>query len=263
MTPDEIFKELSKRHDDPPVQALGGALEQRTEVAPLMLAELDHLVEEFDKGLRNAHTDRQFVSVRKKLLRKPSPLFYGFLLAAEWKQTEAYPLYIELLRCPFAGHPNLFSEIVYDDLGARVMAEIYNGDPTPLWTLLLDDAADESVRFWQWRTLILLVLRGALDLETLRQFLVRAFDELEQEPQQHVWVGWEEVIIYCGLDDLIPLVEEAHEVERIRDRTIEDFRADYAYARAHPEEPIQGEPAVAFHGLFDEVEWAVVNRAAP
>jgi hypothetical protein len=263
MTPDEILRELSKRHDEPPVQALQAALEHRPEVAPLMLAELDRILSAFEEISKTAQTDRQYASMGKKLLRKPSPLFYGFLLAAEWKQTEAYPRYAKLLRWNWTGMTNLLSEMVYDDLGARVMAEIYNGDPAPMFELLLDDAANESTRFWQWRTLVLLVLRGALDRATLRQFLVRAFDELEQEPDQHMWGGWEEVIIFFGLDDLIPLVEKAHAVERIRDRTIEDFREQYAYARAHPDEPIQDEPAVAFMGLWSEVGWAVENREEP
>ncbi len=43
--------------------------------------------------------------------------------------------------------------------------------------------------------------RAALDLDTVRTFLVRAFDGLEQEPERHVWAGREDVIIYFGLED--------------------------------------------------------------
>ena len=55
-------------------------------------------------------------------------------------------------------------------------------------------------------------------------------DELEQEPEQHVWPGWEEVIIYFGLKDLTPLVERAHPVQRIRDGTVEEFRGKFGHA---------------------------------
>lgn len=89
----------------------------------------------------------------------------------------------------------------------------------------------------------------------------RAFDELEQE--QHVLVGWEAVIIYFGLDDLIPLVKQAHAVQRIRDRTIDDFRKQCAYARAHPDQPIKGDAIVPFKGLWPEVDWGVANREIP
>ena len=76
---------------------------------------------------------------------------------------------------PWAGAPSLLSEMVHAELGPAVMAEIYHGDPSPLFDLLLDDAGDEDIRFWQWRTLILLVLRGALDLDAVRKFLVRVW----------------------------------------------------------------------------------------
>jgi len=126
--------------------------------------------------------------------------------------------------------------------------------------LLLDDAGDEDIRFWQWWALILLVLRGALDLDSVRTFLVRAFDELEQEPEQHVWAGWEGVVIYFGLEDLVPLVEHAHAVQRIRDGTIEELRGKFAYALAHPGHPLERDEVCPFRGLMSEVDWAVETR---
>ncbi|PPQ28247.1 hypothetical protein CCR94_18310 [Rhodoblastus sphagnicola] len=256
------MKELAKRHDDLPVDALNAALEQPDAVAPLFEAEIDRLIGQFEEILENAKSDRQYASLCKKLLRKPSALFYGFLLAAEWRRTEAYPRYASLLQWSWAGEPNLLSETVFSDVGPRVMAEIYDGNPVPLFNLLLDHTAHDSIRFWQFRTLIILVIKGELDMPTLKAFLVRAFDELEQEPEQHVWRGWEEVIIYFGLEDLIPLVERAHNVQRILEGTIEEFRANYAYARAHPDEPIENDPVVPFKGLQEELNWAFANRAS-
>lgn len=264
MTPEKILRELSKWHDAPPVDVLNAALARKAELGPLFIAEIDRLVAEFEDIIENAASDTQYFSMIKKVLRKPSPLFYGFLLAAEWKQTEAYPHYVKLLSWNLAGWPTLLSEIVFNPLAARIMAEIYNGDPEPLFSLLLDKAGvgGDSIRFWQWQTLILLVSRGALDLDTLRRFLVRAFDDLEQEPEQHVWIGWEAVIIYFGLDDLVPLVEKAHAVERIPGETVEEFRENYAYARAHPEDPIR-EHIVPFEGLQEELFCVAANREHP
>ena len=86
MTPDEILRELSKRHRKPPMPALQAALEQRAEVAPLMLDELDLLLARLNEILEKAETEQAFLSMGSKLLRKPYPVFYGFLLAAEWKK---------------------------------------------------------------------------------------------------------------------------------------------------------------------------------
>jgi hypothetical protein len=242
------------------MQALQAALEQRADVAPLMLGELDLLLGRLNEILEKALTEGAFLAQGRKLLRKASPVFYGFLLAAEWKQKEAFPGFAELLGWPWAGAPSLLSEMAHAELGPAVMAEIYDGDPSPLFDLLLDDAGDEDIRFWQWRTLILLVLRGALDLDAVRAFLVRAFDELEQEPESHVWGGWEEVIIYFGLEDLTPLVERAHAVQRIRDGTIEEFRGKFAYSLAHPGHPLERDEVRPFRGLMSEINWAVETR---
>ena len=88
----------------------------------------------------------------------------------------------------------------------------------------------------------------------------RAFDELEQE--QHVLVGWEAVIIYFGLDDLIPLVKQAHAVQRIATERSMIF-ANNAPMRAHPDQPIKGDAIVPFKGLWPEVDWGVANREIP
>jgi hypothetical protein len=262
MTPEQILEELSKKHGKPPVRALQAAIEQRAEVAPLMLAELDLLLASFNEAQHKARDERQFNAMGQRLVAKPSPLFYEFLLAAEWKEKAAYPRFAELLSWPWAGVPNLLGEVVYDDLGARIMAAMYDGDPSPLFKLRLDDTASENIRFWQWRTVILLVLGGALDLETVRKFLIRAFDELEQEPEQIVRAGWEEGIIYFGLDDLTPLVERAHAVERIQDGTIEEFHEKFAYARAHPDKPFKMDEFRPFKGLMSEIGYAVDIRSA-
>ena len=70
----------------------------------------------------------------------------------------------------------------------------------------MDRTAGDSVRFWQWRTLIRVAINNQIDHNTLRSLLARAFDELEQEPDLMVWSGWESVIIYFGFADLVPLV---------------------------------------------------------
>jgi len=135
------------------MQALQAAMEQRAEVAPLMLDELDLLLARLNEILEKAETEQAFLSMGSKLLRKPYPVFYGFLLAAEWKQKEAYPRFAELSRWSWAGAPSLLLEMAHAELGPAVMAEIYEGDPSPLFHLLLDDdAGDEDIQFWQWRT---------------------------------------------------------------------------------------------------------------
>jgi hypothetical protein len=133
-------------------------------------------------------------------VKAPSPLFYGFFLAAEWKQKEAFRPFTELLSRPEAMLPNLLSEpVVSEDVASRILAEFYDGDPASLFRLLMDSNASDSIRFWQWRTLIRVAINNEVDHDIFRSLLTRAVDDLEQERNLMVWSGWESVIIYFGL----------------------------------------------------------------
>jgi hypothetical protein len=188
-------------------------------------------------------------------------LFYGFFFTAEWKQKEAFRPFTELLSSPEAMLPNLFSEpVVSEDVASRLLTEFYDGDPASLFRLLMDPNASASVRFSQWRTLIRVAINDEIDHDTLRSLLARAFDDLEQEQNLMVWSGWESVIIYFGLTDLVPFVERAHAAERMFERTMGDFNRDWAYARAHPECPFEGDPIEFYRGLTAELDSAIESR---
>ena len=136
-----------------------------------------------------------------------------------------------------------------EDVASRILAQFYDGDSLSLFKLLMDRNASDSVRVWQRRTLIRIAINNEIDHGTLRSLLARAFDDLEQERNLMVWSGWESIIIYFGLTDLEPFVERAHAAERIFERTMGDFNRDWAYARAHPECPFEGDPIEFDRGL--------------
>ena len=66
----------------------------------------------------------------KQAVKKPSARLYGFFLAAEWKQKEAFRPFAELLSWPEAMLPDLLSEpVVSEDVASRFLAEFYDGIP--------------------------------------------------------------------------------------------------------------------------------------
>jgi len=144
MNANEVMKQLSKKHTRLPVAALNAAVELRSEVAPLMLAELQGLLATFDANL-DAPTEKDFMAKMKQAVKKPSALFYGLFLAAEWKQKDAFRPFTNLLSWPEAMLPNLLSEeVVSEDVASRILAEFYDGDPASLFRLLLDPTASDS-----------------------------------------------------------------------------------------------------------------------
>ena len=260
MNANDVVRTLSRKHKRLPAAALEAAVSMRAEVAPLMLEKLQSLIAAMNATLE-APTEREHLAQLKRAVTAPSPVFYGFFLAAEWKQTEAFQPFTELLGWPHAMMPNLLSEAVAsEDVGSRVLAEFYNGDLASLLKLLTDRDGVDSVQFLQWRTLIRLGVKDQIHRETLQRLLARAFDELEPEADRLVWSGWESVIIYFGLTDLVPLVERAHEGERMFERTIDDFHREWAYARANPDCPFKGDPIVVYRGLMAEVAEAIESR---
>jgi Protein of unknown function (DUF1186) len=96
MNANDVMKDLSRNHKRFPKAALRAAVTMRSEVAPLMLNELKRLLAAFNAGL-DAPTEEEHNAKMKEALKTPSPLFYGFFLAAEWKQKEAFRPFAELL----------------------------------------------------------------------------------------------------------------------------------------------------------------------
>jgi hypothetical protein len=60
----------------------------------------------------------------KQAVKAPSPLLYGFFLAAEWKQKEAFRPFAQVLGWREAMLPNLLSEaVVSEDVASRILAQ--------------------------------------------------------------------------------------------------------------------------------------------
>jgi hypothetical protein len=119
MNASDVMKDLSRKHKRFPKAALTAAVTMRSDVAPLMLKELKRLLATFDANL-DAPTEKEYKAKMKQVVKVPSPLFYGFFLAAEWKQKEAFRPFAEFLRWREAMLPNLLSEaVVSEDVNRR------------------------------------------------------------------------------------------------------------------------------------------------
>jgi hypothetical protein len=55
-------------------------------------------------------------------------------------------------------------------------------------------------------------------------------------------------------------LRRAHAAERMFERTMGDFNRDWAYARAHPGRPFEGDPIEFNRGLTAELDSAIENR---
>ena len=179
----------------------------------------------------------------KRFLKTPSPLFFGVFLLAEGRTgslSSVRPL--DTISVGFPDH--LLGEPAVEEPGYRV----FDGDPKPIFDIILDLDADSSVRFWQWRALTLIALERRLDRSVAADFARRAFVEMGREAVDLlVWSGWEKLIAWLGLTDLAPIFRKAHEAELSVESSYEEFQRDLEYAIAHPGAPRR--PGDELHAL--------------
>jgi hypothetical protein len=119
------------------------------------------------------------------------------------------------------------------------MASVFDGDPEPLYDIILDPNAEEFIRAGMCEALAMVTVRGGLDRAAAGRFLRDAFMELEPQRQNYVWVGWQSAISMLGMSDLEILVKKAFDRGFIDSHVLgfDHFEEDLRRAMEHPDEP--------------------------
>jgi hypothetical protein len=171
---------------------------------------------------------------------KPTPLFFIFHLLGEWREKAAYRPLARLLKLPDKEVDAIFGDGI-TTTGHRVMAAVFDGDPQPLYEIILDPSADEYLRASMCETLAMVTLRGELDRQQVGRFLRDAFMEMQPQAECYAWVGWQSAIAMLGLSDLKILVKKAFDRGFIDKNVLEfdHFKKDLKQVIAHPGEPLR------------------------
>jgi hypothetical protein len=191
MDATQILRELGTA-EGLPVDAIRAASADRANVAPVFVRAIDQYL----AGNADATTE--------------AALFFIFHLLGEWREKSAYRPLAALLRLP----PDEIDDLLGDAvtiMSHRVMAAVFDGDPTPLYDVIRDSEADEAVRSLMCETLAMVTLRGELPRDDAAQFLRECHAELEPQDECFVWDGWQSAIAMLGLVELKPLVRHAFE----------------------------------------------------
>jgi hypothetical protein len=153
MNPPEILQALAFFDGTFPRQALKAAIAQKDAITPLLLEELEGL-----RGKFRDVDDDYFLYI------------YCFFLLAQFRETKAYPLIVDLMIEAGDEADNLLGEFITEDL-PRVLASVYDGELGPLFRLIETDG-DEFVRGAGFQTLSILYLYEKIS----RQELLQAFE---------------------------------------------------------------------------------------
>jgi hypothetical protein len=173
-----------------PIEAIRAASTDRARVAPILV----HAIEQFlsPGGDRSAEDS----------------LFFIFHLLGDWHEKSAYRPLARLLRCPCDDLDEIFGGAITETTH-RVMAAVFDGDPRPLYEVILDPDADEFVRSRMLEVIAMVTLRGEMPREEAVRFLQACYSELEPQDECWVWHGWQSAITLLGLAEIKPLVEQA------------------------------------------------------
>jgi hypothetical protein len=154
--------------DGLPREALKAPSAQRSEMVPLFVDEIE-----------------TYLAPEPAARAKPTPLFFIFHLLGEWREKAAYRPLARLLRLPRRDVDAIFGDGI-TTTSHRVMAAVFDGDPQPLYDIILDPKAEEFVRAGICEALAIVTLRGELDRAVAGQFLRDAF--IEMRPQAECYV---------------------------------------------------------------------------
>jgi hypothetical protein len=138
----------------------------------------------------------------------PDAIFFMFHLLGEWREKSAYRPLARLLR-----HPQKEIDPIFDDSGTetthRVMAAVFDGDPQPLYDVILEPEASEFIRSRMCEALAMVTLRGEMPRGDVAQFLRECYSRIEPQDENLVWHGWQSAIALLGLAELKPLAAQA------------------------------------------------------
>jgi len=153
------------------------------------------------------------------------------------KRTAYRPL-ARLLRCPANEADAILGDAIVET-AHRVMAAVFDGDPQPLFDIILDPGVDEFIRSRMCEALAMIALGGELDRDLVARFLRDAFNELRPQRYCFVWAGWQSAIAMLGLRELKVLVKRAFNRGFINRHILgfDDFEDDLRRGIQNPGEP--------------------------
>jgi hypothetical protein len=140
-----------------------------------------------------------------------------FHLLGQWREKAAYRPLAQLLRRPREEVDVILGSVITETTH-RVMAAVFDGDPRPLYDLILDPKADEFIRSRMFEALAMVTLRGELPREEAAHFLRTCYAELEPQEENFTWDGWQCGIAMLGLAELKPEVEQGLRARRHQQR---------------------------------------------
>jgi hypothetical protein len=188
MTPDAIMAAFEGA-ERLPADALRAAGSSRDVMVPVFLDYLDRL--------GTARID--------DLDHMQAWMFIAYLLA-EWREPRAFRPLAALMRRDAAFADTLMGDVI-TEAAARIMADVFDGDPQPLFDVVLDPAADSFARAAMVDTLVLVALHHPGHRAGIEDFVAGFHGRAGPDTEEEMWWAWAEAVAALGLSHLAAQVQ--------------------------------------------------------
>ncbi len=192
MTPENIMSALNAR-GPLPREALLAAGQSREAMVPAFLAYIDRVLD--------SDADQ---------MAELDAFAFIFHLLGEWRDARAYRPLAKVMRLD----PEALDALLGDGItetSARVMAGVFDGDPGPLFEIILDDSADGFARGEMFDALTMLALQDPALRPPITEFLQEFFDAAGPDTGEEVWSAWVFCIAALGLSNMTLVVRSVFE----------------------------------------------------
>ncbi|MBN2389131.1 MAG: DUF1186 domain-containing protein [Anaerolineae bacterium] len=212
MDIDEILKALTTLEEGYfPRAALEAAIAQRGAITPHLLRVLEET--------RQDELERMFAEANYML-----PL-YALYLLAQFRETRAYPLIVDIFAIPGEDVHDVFGDLVTEDLN-RILASVSGGDVTGLHRLIEDPQVDEYVRAAAMEALVVLFAQDVLTRETVIAYFQYLFREGLERDYSFAWAALVAVSTDLYPEELIEDIERA-----FADDLVDEMFTDLAWVK--------------------------------
>jgi hypothetical protein len=170
MDVQQILSHLERNEGHFPKAAVREAIAHRDEIIPPLLQVLDSL----------AQGPQSFASDPKRMIH-----IYAMYLLAQFRETRAYPLLVQIFSAPGELPMDLAGDVVTEDLGS-ILASVSDGDISGITSLVENEQANEYVRSAALKGLVTLVACGKQTRAAVMAYFCGLFHTLARTPS-NVW----------------------------------------------------------------------------
>ena len=184
-------------------EAVSEAILRRDEIIPALLGVLEEI----------ARNPEPFLDDEDRIIH-----IYAMYLLAQFRETRAYPLLVEIFSAPGEFAFDLVGDTVTEGLG-KILASVSGGDIGGMTGLVENENANEYVRAAAMKGLLTLCASGTLSRDEVMAYFSSLFHKLQRTPG----FAWEELANSCA--DLCPIevvedLRQAYEADLVDPRFI-------------------------------------------